>query len=73
MSIQIEPESIEQKDVLKLLGVLIDSDLNFGDHIAQMSKRASQQVGVLSRLKNLVPMPAKVTLFKSVILLHLKH
>ena len=40
MSIQIGQDNIEQKDVLKLLGVLIDSDLNFGDHIVQMSKVA---------------------------------
>ena len=50
---------------MKLLGVLIDSDLNFSKHIAQVCRKASQQIGVLSRLKNLVPVPAKLTLFKS--------
>ena len=34
---------------------------------------ASQQIGVLSRLKNLVPVPAKLTLFKSAILPHLTY
>ena len=58
---------------MKLLGVLIDSDLNFSKHIAQVCRKASQQIGVLSRLKNLVPVPAKLTLFKSAILPHLTY
>jgi len=64
---------IEQKDEMKLLGVLIDSDLNFSKHIAQVRRKASQQIGVLSRLKNLVPVPAKLTLFKSAILPYLTY
>ena len=58
---------------MKLLGVLIDSDLNFSKHIAQVCRKASQQIGVLSRLKNLVPVPAKLTLFKPAILPHLTY
>ena len=67
INIKIGLEDIEQKDDMKLLGVLIDSDLNFSKHIAQVCRKASQQIGVLSRLKNLVPVPAKLTLFKSAI------
>ena len=58
---------------MKLLGVLIDSDLNFSKHIAQVCRKASQQIGILSRLKNLVPVPAKLTLFESAILPHLTY
>ena len=36
---------------MKLLGVLIDSDLNFSKHIAQVCRKASQQIGIVSRLK----------------------
>ena len=73
INIKIGLEDIEQKDEMKLLGVLIDSDLNFSKHIAQVCRKASQQIGVLSRLKNLVPVPAKLTLFKSAILPHLTY
>ena len=52
VNIKIGLEDIEQKDEMKLLGVLIDSDLNFSIHIAQVCRKASQQIGVLSRLKN---------------------
>lgn len=55
---------------MKLLGVLIhvDSDLNFSKHIAHLCRKASRQISILSRLKNLVPVLAKLTLFKSAIL-----
>ena len=72
MNIKIGLEDIISKNhEMKLPGVFIDSDLNFSKHIAQVCRKASQQIGVLSRLKNLVPVPAKLTLFKSAILPHL--
>ena len=37
---------------MKLLGVLIDSDLNFSTHIAQVCRKASQQIGALSQLSS---------------------
>ena len=73
MNIKIGLEDIQQKDEMKLLGVLIDSDLIFSKHIAQVCRKAIQQIGVLSHLKNLVPVPAKLTLFKSAILPHLTY
>ena len=43
------------------------------DDDAQVFKKASQQIAILSRLKNSVPVPAKLTLFKSAILPHLTY
>lgn len=73
VNIKIGLEDIEQKDEMKLLGVLIDSDLNFSKHIAQVCRKANQQIGVLSRLKKLFPVPAKLTLFKAATLPHLTY
>ena len=44
INIKIGLEDIEQKDDMKLLAVLIDSDLNFSKHIAQVCRKASQQI-----------------------------
>ena len=66
-------EDIQQKDKMKLLGVLIDSELNLSKHIAHVCRKASQQIGILSRLNNLVPVQAKLTLFHSAILPHLMY
>lgn len=56
---------------IKLLGVTIDNKLNFSVHINITCKKANQRIGVLMRLKNLVPTVAKLHLFKAVILPYL--
>ena len=58
---------------LKLLGVTIDSELNFSEHINTICKKACQKIGVLMRLRNLIPTNAKLVLFKTAILQHLTY
>ena len=38
----------------------LDSELNFSEHISSVCKNASQQIGVLRRLKKLIPTHAKL-------------
>lgn len=59
---------IETKDNITLLGVVLDSNLNFSEHIISICKKASQRIGVLMRLRNLIPRKSKLILFKSAIL-----
>ena len=59
---------IESKDNIILLGVVLDSKLNFSEHVISICKKASQRIGVLMRLRNLIPMKSKLILFKSAIL-----
>ena len=51
----------------------IDSKLNFTDHISSICKKASQRIGVLMRLRNLIPTKAKLGLFKSAVLPYLTY
>ena len=51
----------------------IDCNLNFSDHINSVTKKASQRIGVLMRLKNLIPTAAKLQLYKAAILPHLTY
>ena len=46
---------VKTTDNLQLLGVTLDSDLSFSDHINLSCKIASQRIGVLMRLRNLIP------------------
>ena len=43
----------------------LDSELNFSEHISSVCKKASQQIGVLSRLKKLIPTHSKLQLYKA--------
>ena len=53
---------------MKLLGVTIDEHLKCSSHLDELSKRVSRKIGVLMRLKNLIPALAKLTINKSFIL-----
>ena len=53
---------------LKLLGVTLDDELSFSARISDICKKASKKVGVLVRLRNMIPREAKLQLYKSAIL-----
>ena len=56
---------------LKLLGVTIDCGLDFD--ISNVCKKASQRIGVITRLRNLIRTEVKLHLYKAAILLHLTY
>ena len=51
LTLNIQGNEIELTDKLPLLGVSIDCNLNFSDHINSITKKASQRIRVLMRLK----------------------
>ena len=58
---------------LKLLGVTIDHQLFFSEHVKHISVKSNQKIGVLLRMKNLIPEKAKLHIFKTNILPHLTY
>ena len=73
LSLNIQRNEMELTDKLPLLGVSIDCYLNFSDHIKTITKKTSQRIGVLIRLKNLIPTATKLQLYKAAILPHQAH
>ena len=59
----VNKEKINTTETLQLLGVTIDSKLNFNNHISIICKKARQRIGVLIRLRNLIPTDAKSSHF----------
>ena len=55
------------------MGVIIDNNLRFEQHIHTVCKKSSQRVRVLMRLRNLIPTSTKLTLYKAAILPHLTY
>ena len=49
---------------MHLLGVSIDDNLNFNDHITNITRKVSNQLQVLKRHKNLIPVSVKAILYK---------
>ena len=71
--LRIDDLDVIRTGQMKLLGVYIDENLDFTSHISQLSTKSSQKVGVLMRLRNLIPCAAKLSLYKSSILPHLTY
>ena len=73
ITLNIHDLNIVKAKQIKLLGVTIDDDLNFTEHIKEISTKASKKVGVLNRLRNLIPCRAKLLLYKCFIMPHLTY
>ena len=70
---EINNNGIYPKDNLKLLGITLDDRLSFSEHISCICTKVSKLIGVLMRLRNLIPTTAKLCLYKSAILPHLTY
>ena len=54
LKLNVNGTDIKSYDSITLLGVDIDSALNFSGCISNICKKSSQWVGVISRLRNLM-------------------
>ncbi|PFX15853.1 hypothetical protein AWC38_SpisGene19906 [Stylophora pistillata] len=68
INIVITDTSVESYPILELLGVSIDGQMKFKEHIGEVTKKASKQVGVLLPVRNIIPQSAKLKSFKTAIL-----
>ena len=73
INVKIDEQVIKSSPDLKLLGATLDDELSFSAHISDMCKKASKKVGVLVRLRNMIPREAKLQLYKSAILPNLTY
>lgn len=68
ISFNLNGNTIECDDEVKLLGVTLDFKLNFNSHISNICKKASQQLNVLKRIGNQLTKLGKLTIYYSFIL-----
>ena len=73
LTLDINGHLINFTEELKLLGVTIDNDLYFSEHISAICKKANRLIGVLMRLRKLIPTEAKLQSYKTAILPHLTY
>ena len=65
--------TVQPMDELNLLGVLIDRNLSFSNHISLACKKAGMRVSVLMRMCNKILMNVKLTIYKVAILPYLTY
>ena len=65
--------SLERKNFVKFLGILIDCNLKWKHHIDFISLKISKTIGILARLRHPVPTETLLTIYPSLIMPYLSH
>ena len=73
MSIQIGTTCIEQVYNFNFLGIVLNSNINWGNHINNVSNKYTRVIGILNKLKKVLPTRIKVLLYNTLILPHLTY
>ena len=65
--------SLERKDFVKFLGILIDCNLKWKHHIDFISLKISKTSGILARLRHFVPTETLLMIHRSLIMPYLSY
>ena len=68
LSFDLKGNKITCEENVKLLGITVDSHLNFDKHISEIFKKASQQLNILKRIGNYLNRLGRLTIYYSFIL-----
>ena len=66
--VDIDNHALAQMDQMKLLGVTLDKESNFSNHVSSICKNTSKRIGVLMRLRKLILTTAKLYIYKAAIM-----
>ena len=58
--------SLERKDYIKYLGILIYSNLTWNSHIGYITSKVSKTLGIISRLRHFVPSNTLLNIYQSI-------
>ena len=71
LSLKINNIDIEKVEEFNYLGLTIDTNLNWKKHIKQISNKCSKTIGILNRLKHMLPLEIKIMLYNALLLPHI--
>lgn len=66
--VEINGQPLERKESFKYLGVKLSENMSWSEHINALSTKVCQRLGALRRVKHLLPLHARLTLYNSLIL-----
>ena len=58
----IDHENLESEDSIKHLGVVVHKNLTWNEHIESLIAKVNQRIGLLNRIKQLLPLDNKTSL-----------
>ena len=63
----IDHENLESEDSIKYIGVVIHKNLTCNEHIESLIAKVNQRIGLLNRIKHLLPLDGRVALNNALI------
>ena len=72
-TINIDGNVIKSEPCVKLLGVYLDNELSFNDHVSAICKKAGKQLNVLIRLSHVIDKQSKMLLYDTFIKSHFQY
>ena len=70
---KINNTTIEKVGQFKFLGLTLDSNLNWKKHSDNITNKCSQIIGILNRLKHILPQSIKIMLYNALLLPHINY
>ena len=71
ITIKINKKAIKEKEFIKYLGVFIDSTLSWKHQISTISKKISQSIGIMYKLRPFLPLKVMRNVYYSLIYSHI--
>ena len=68
VSISVNDIPLSKTNSFKYLGVTIQQNLTWSEHIDNIGKKVNQRLGLIRRIKHLLPFQARLTLYNSLVL-----
>ena len=68
VSIQVKGTRIDRTESFQYLGVTLHQSMSWSDHIDSVCKKINQRIGLIRRVRNLLPLQARVALYNTLIL-----
>ena len=64
---------LEEKSYVKYLGLLIDSNLSWKNHVGHITSKISRTVAIIARIRHYVPTSVLLTIYESLIFPYLSY
>ena len=68
LTVSIFDHCINNVTCFKYLGILISSDFSWTNHVEYMAGKVNQRLGLLRRIKHLLPFKARILFYKSLVM-----
>ena len=73
LNVKIDNVNIDQVKEFNFLGLIIDTNLNWKKHAEKISNACSKKIGILNKLKHILPLDIKKILYNSLIVPHINY